>query len=78
MAEESYDLKSKNKVRLGFFSIENAINRYCCGFILLKCWNKVLLEFYFIGNAKIRCGCGFSFLKMLKKDVAVILIFLKC
>ena len=46
-----YCLKSKNKVRLEFSSIENAEISYCLGFIT--------------GHAKIKYSWGFKLLEML-------------
>ena len=58
-----YCLKSKNKVRLEFSSIENAEISYCLGFIT--------------GHAKIKYGWGFKLLEMLKYGTIGVLYFSK-
>ena len=68
MAGALYCWKCKNKVGMGFSSLQNAEIRYGWGFMLLKmlkygtagvlvhlkCWTNVLLGSYIVENAKIR------------------------
>ena len=84
IAEVRYDWgfysikKSRSKVRLKIYFIEEVKIRYGLGLIHGKGQSKARLEICFIEHEKFRYGCKFISLKMLKYFTAEDLFHSKC